>query len=102
MFQNLYSFLSKYNAFFSKFVEQLLSATIILKKSGLLIRNTVFNQQKFTYKRGVNIYSGQSYQYYSNDIRGNYMIRYLGDDGSEFRINQSLIIHLFPINMIKR
>lgn len=72
-FQNLYPFLSKYNSFFQKFVDELLSATIILKKSGLLVRNTVFTKQKFTYKRGVNF-----------DVN----VNYLGDDGSMFMVLQ--------------
>jgi hypothetical protein len=69
-FQNLYPFLSKYNAFFRRFVDQLLSATIILRKGGLLIRNTVFTKQKFTYKRGVSFIP---------------QLNYFGDDGSVFR-----------------
>jgi hypothetical protein len=85
-FENLYSFLSKYNAFFQRFVDQLLSATIILRKSGLLVRNTVFTKQKFTYKRGVNLYADGST---TIDMRGNAMYQYLGDDGSEFSIPQS-------------
>jgi hypothetical protein len=68
-FENLYPFLSKYNAFFQKFVDQLLPATIILRKSGLLIRNSIFTKQKFTYKRGVNF---------------DKTINYFGDDGSLF------------------
>ena len=87
-FENLYSFLSKYNAFFQKFVDQLLSATIILKKGGLLIRNSVFTKQKFTYKRGVNLYSGDTSA--GIDMRGMAMIQYLGDDGSEFIIAQTI------------
>ena len=54
-FVNLYPFLSKYNAFFQKFVDQLLSATIILRKGGLLVRNTDFTKQKHWYKRGGRI-----------------------------------------------
>jgi hypothetical protein len=105
-FENLYSFLSKYNAFFQKFVDQLLSATIILKKGGLLIRNTVFTKQKFMYKRGVNVSpSGTTYYYnpepnpydYGNSIPpigvGNLTYRgtvqYLGDDGAMFIIKQN-------------
>jgi hypothetical protein len=72
-FENLYSFLSKYNTFFQRFVDQLLSATIILKKNGLLIRNSMFTKQKFTYKRGVNF---------------NVDVNYLGDDGSVFLSKQ--------------
>jgi hypothetical protein len=85
-FENLYSFLSKYNAFFQKFVDQLLSATIILKKGGLLIRNSIFTKQKFTYKRGVNLYATGST---TMDVRGNPMLQYLGNDGSEFVIVQN-------------
>jgi len=84
-FQNLYSFLSKYNAFFQRFVDQLLSATIILRKGGLLVRNSVFTKQKFTYKRGVNLYADGST---TTDMRGNVMYQYLGNDGSEFAIAQ--------------
>jgi len=69
-FGNLYSFLSKYNSFFQRFVDQLLSSTIILKRGGLLIRNSVFSKQKFQYKRGVNFDSN---------------VKYFGDDGSIFK-----------------
>lgn len=76
-FENLYPFLSKYNAFFQRFVDQLLPATIIIKKGGLLIRNSIFTKQKFTYKRGVNI----------TGVNGR-NLQYLGDDGSVFKIIQ--------------
>ena len=72
-FENLYGFLSKYNSFFQRFVDELLGATIILKRSGLLVRNTVFTKQKYTYKRGVNF---------------DYHVNYLGDDGSTFMVLQ--------------
>lgn len=68
-FNNLYPFLNKYNAFFQRFVDKLLNTTIIQKESGLLVRNTMFTKQKFTYKRGVN---------FDNDLN------YFGDDGSVF------------------
>ncbi len=84
-FSNLYTFLSKYNAFFQRFVDQLLSATIILKKGGLVVRNTVFTKQKFTYKRGVNLYALNSS---TSDMRGHAMYQYLGDAGSVFKIIQ--------------
>lgn len=84
-FSNLYTFLSKYNAFFQRFIDQLLSATIILKKGGLLVRNTVFTKQKFTYKRGVNLYAEGSTAY---DMRGFPMVQYLGDAGSVFMLGQ--------------
>ena len=88
-FENLYPFLSKYNSFFNRFVDQLLSATIILKQSGLLVRNTVFSKQKFAYKRGVNLYLTDST---TLDMRGLPMVQYLGDDGSTFMIAQNVVI----------
>lgn len=78
-FENLYSFLSKYNAFFQRFVDELLSATIILKKSGLLIRNSVFTKQKFTYKRGTNV-----------STNNRTLLQYFGDDGSMFLVDQNI------------
>lgn len=89
-FNNLYSFLSKYNSFFQMFVDQLLSATIILKKSGLLIRNTVFTKQKFAYKRGVNLFASGSTVFDKRILYGthNTMLPYFGDDGSTFLIAQ--------------
>jgi len=86
-FQNLYPFLSKYNAFFQRFVDQLLAATIIIKKGGLLIRNTVFTKQKHWYKRGVNVASGTTIF----DMRGNYLLQYFGTDGSTFEIVQEIL-----------
>jgi hypothetical protein len=96
-FANLYPFLSKYNAFFQKFVDQLLSATIILRGGGLLIRNTVFTKQKFMYKRGVNLFANGVIG--TIDMRGNPMLQYRGDDGSQFWIAQDnapppLILHV--------
>lgn len=66
-FNDLYSFLKKYNTFFQRFVDQLLPATIITKRSGLVVRNTVFTQQKFMHRRGVNL-----------DLS----LKYNGDDGA--------------------
>ena len=67
--KNLYPFLNQYNSFFQRFVDQLLPATIILRKSGVLIRNTSFTKQKFRYPRGVNFDPN---------------LQWLGTDGSEF------------------
>lgn len=86
-FQNLYPFLSKYNAFFQRFVDQLLSATIIIRRGGLLIRNSVFTKQKHWYKRGVNVASGTT----GFDMRGNALVQYFGDDGSKFQIIQPIL-----------
>lgn len=98
-FQNLYSFLSKYNAFFQRFVDQLLPATIILKKGGLMIRNSTFTKQKFMYRRGVNLLKPTTGNTTTGDIggkivpiydmRNNFMIYYLGHDGGIFKINQT-------------
>jgi len=85
-FMNLYPFLSKYNAFFQRFVEQLLAATIILRRGGLLIRNSIFTKQKHWYKRGVNVANGTT----GYDMRGNLLVQYFGDDGSKFQIIQTI------------
>jgi len=68
-FTNVYPFINKFNSFFHRFIDQLLSATIILKKGGVLVRNTAFTKQKFPYRRGVSF--DQS-------------LNHLGNDGSEF------------------
>jgi hypothetical protein len=115
-FANLYPFLSKYNAFFQKFVDQLLSATIILRGGGLLIRNTVFTKQKFMYKRGVNIPMAKivdidkdlyypeivplsAYTPAYNHLCQRATLQYRGDDGSTFEIAQTsaplpIILHV--------
>jgi len=87
-FQNLYPFLSKYNAFFQRFVDQLLPATIILKRGGLLIRNSVFTKQKHWYKRGVNVANPSNL---TKDMRGNDLVQFFGDDGSKFQIVQQIL-----------
>ena len=84
-FQNLYSFLSKYNAFFQRFVDQLLPATIIRRRGGLLVRNTLFTKQKHWYKRGVNVADPSDP---TKTLRGNDLVQYLGDGGSMFQIYQ--------------
>lgn len=68
---NLYDFISQYNGYFSKFIMELLPATIILNKGGILLRNTQFSRQKYRYPRGVNL---------------NPDLGWLGNDGSEFKI----------------
>jgi hypothetical protein len=70
-FFNIYPFINKFNSYFQKFVDQLLSGTIILKKGGVLIRNTAYSKQKFSYRRGVNFIPN---------------LQYLGDDGSMFSV----------------
>lgn len=69
LFNELFEFLKKYNGFFSRFVEKLLPATIILRKGGILYRNSIFTKQKFMYRRGVSFNSA---------------LEYHGDDSSMF------------------
>jgi len=78
-YSNIYSFLDKFNGFFKKFVDELLSATIILRKGGLLTRNTVFTRQKFMYRRGVSF---------------DPILNYLGDNGTlyERRLNNNIYL----------
>jgi hypothetical protein len=83
--------LSKYNAFFQRFVNELLSATIIQRKGDLLVRNSVFTKQKFTYKRGVymgliNTYSSDNATTFTYDNQ----LEYFGNDGSTFLKRQLL------------
>jgi len=70
-FYNLYPFINKFNAYFHKFIDQMLSATIILKKGGVMVRNTDYTKQKFPYRRGVSFIQ---------------LLNHLGDDGSEFKV----------------
>lgn len=90
-FSNLYPFLNKYNTFFQRFIDELLPATIIIRKGGLLIRNSVFTRQKFTYKRGVYmghidyLGNGSTATTYIPDID----FYYFGNDGSLYQKRQS-------------
>lgn len=91
--KDLFSFLNKYNSFFSSFVNQLMPATIIISGSGgsssvgggFEIRNTVFTRQKFTYKRGVNF---------------NPALKWTGNDGSLFKKIQEYVEELDIKNII--
>jgi hypothetical protein len=85
-FNTLYTFLSKYNAIFTKFIKILLSPTIIIRRGGAIIRNSVFTQQKFAYKRGVYMgiityYGGSEYE---TTVVLDDNLMYLGEDGSTF------------------
>ena len=53
-FQKLDSFLKLLERNFTDYTLQLLPATTILEGHGTVIRNTVFNRQKFVYKQGIN------------------------------------------------
>lgn len=52
--QEIYNYIRKFDSHFIKFVDQLLPATTILRKSGLIISNPIFGQQKYKYIRGIN------------------------------------------------
>lgn len=73
-FNETYKFLKRQGmaiSMFMGFVKQLLPATAIIRREGVVIRNTVYTKQKFTYKRGVSF---------------NENINWYGDNGSEFSI----------------
>lgn len=53
-YKNLYNFIKKYDNNFLKFLNQLLPATVITRKSGLIISNNIFSSQKYRYIRGIN------------------------------------------------
>lgn len=75
------NFLSKYSfalSTFMGFVKQLLPATSIIRKEGVLIRNTIFTKQKYKYLRGVNFNKNENWVSYFNNY-------YVGDDGSYFK-----------------
>lgn len=74
MFRHLFKFITKFGltvSTFMGFVKQLLPATAVLRKDGVLVRNTIFTKQKFMHRRGVS---------FNEEIS-----RYLGDDGSYFK-----------------
>jgi len=50
----MYSYIRRFDSHFTKFVDQLLPATTILRKSGLIISNPIFGNQKYKYIRGIN------------------------------------------------
>jgi hypothetical protein len=53
-FYKLQPFLDLIEVNFSTYIKQLLPATTIFDTEGTIIRNTVFNRQKFVYKPGLN------------------------------------------------
>lgn len=50
----LYSFIKRFDNQFMRFADQLLPATAILRKGGLIVSNSIFGQQKYKYIRGIN------------------------------------------------
>lgn len=75
------NFLNKYSfalSTFIGFVRQLTPATSIIRKEGVLIRNTVYTKQKYKYIRGVSFNKNPDWKEYFNDY-------YIGDDGSYFK-----------------
>ena len=53
-YNNLLTYVDKINYYLDKFVIDFIPATSIFLGVATKIRNTVFHQQKFTYKRGIN------------------------------------------------
>lgn len=53
-YYSVYSYIRKFDSHFTKFVDQLIPATTILKKSGLVVSNPIFGNQKYKYIRGIN------------------------------------------------
>jgi len=64
-FNLMLNFVNKYSSYFMNFVDSLLPATAILRKSGILIRNTCFVRTKFKYPRGVSF--DESLNYFGNN-----------------------------------
>ena len=81
VFRDTINFLKKHGltvSTFMGFINQLLPATAILRKEGVLIRNTIFTKQKHKYKRGVYFNINEDWKSHFDDY-------YLGDDGSYFK-----------------
>lgn len=57
-FDELFKYLSLYDAYFNRFINALIPTTVIHNNVGITIRNTSFTRQKFQYRRGVYIASG--------------------------------------------
>jgi hypothetical protein len=51
---DLYNYIKKFDNHFTKFLFQLLPATTISRKTGLIISNPIFTRQKYRYIRGIN------------------------------------------------
>ena len=68
---------SQYSNIFGGLLESLMPSGVPNSNDGIIVRNTVFNKQKFTYKRGVS----------QNDL-----LEWLGDDGSEFKVSYTDVL----------
>lgn len=108
---NIYSYIKKFDSHFTKFIDQLLPATTILRKSGLIVGNPIFGNQKYKYIRGINDGSefiGESKLYIcdlfeitgitttdaiSNTNRGSIFLTVVGDNteigDTEFSLNNT-------------
>lgn len=51
--RKMFSYIGKFQSYYTKFFNQLLSATAIIEGQSVTYRNTVFTPQKFVYKRGI-------------------------------------------------
>ena len=52
-FNDMYSFLSRYDIYLNTFINTLLPTTAIKKNVGITVKNNNFTRQKFQYKRGI-------------------------------------------------
>jgi len=53
-FNNLYMYVKRFDNYFTILLDQLLPATTIIRKSGIIISNNIFGLQKYRYIRGIN------------------------------------------------
>lgn len=53
-YSNLYSYIKRFDNHFTKLLFQLLPATTIFRKAGLIVSNSLFSKQKYKYIRGIN------------------------------------------------
>jgi hypothetical protein len=75
-YSSLYNYMKNFDTHFTKFLFQLLPATTIIRKAGLIVSNPIFGLQKYRYIRGIN-------------------------DGSEFTGSSTkLVCDLFDFNVI--
>ena len=80
----VYSFISKYSEIFDNFVKQVIPATVIIRSGGFIIRDSIFDRQKFMYRRGTYMGIVGNYGGLSGETTYNYdpNLQYLGDDGA--------------------
>ena len=80
----VYSFISTYSNIFNEFINQIIPATVIIRNGGFLIRNSIFNKQKYMYRRGTYMGIVNNYGGLTGSTTFNYdpNLEYLGNDGA--------------------